>query len=142
MRKQAEIKDIMEIYKEVRDYLSNRDLKDYNEMTSKSIFITLLFVDGIYILESEKEVRDGYSDLYIKESFQYKEEVKYRYLIEFKHIKKNDYSEKELEKKKAEAKEQLEKYIKDKRLELNGERPLKKLIIITIGKKETFYEEV
>ena len=142
MRRNADVKDIMEIYARVRRELSNRDLTWYNEMTSKSIFITLLFLDGVYMLESEREVRAGYTDLYLKEGVTYKEEVNYRYLLEFKHIKQEDYTEKKLEDKKDEAKKQLEKYIKDERIQEDGVRPLKKMIVISIGKNDTIYEEL
>jgi len=142
MRRNADVKEIMEIYARVRSELSNRDLIWYNEMTSKSIFITLLFLDGVYILESEKEVRAGYTDLYLKEGVTYKEEVNYRYLLEFKHIKQEDYTEKALTSKKKEAKEQLEKYIKDAKIQEDGVRPLKKMIVISIGKNDTIYEEL
>ncbi|TYQ15686.1 UNVERIFIED_CONTAM: PD-(D/E)XK nuclease superfamily protein [Acetivibrio alkalicellulosi] len=142
MRKDANIKEIMEIYKEVRKELSNRDLTFYNEMTSKAIFITLLFVDGFYMLESEKETRNGYSDLYLKEGVTYKEEVNFRYMLEFKHIKEGDYTKEKLEQKKKEATEQLKKYIDDYKIKEDGEKPLKKIIIITIGKNDIFYQEL
>ncbi|TYQ14575.1 UNVERIFIED_CONTAM: PD-(D/E)XK nuclease superfamily protein [Acetivibrio alkalicellulosi] len=142
MRKDANVNEIMEIYKEVRKELSNRDLTFYNEMTSKAIFITLLFVDGIYMLESEKETRNGYSDLYLKEGVTYKEEVNFRYMLEFKHIKEGEYTKEKLEEKKKEAKGQLERYISDYKIKEDGEKPLKKLIIISIGKNDTFYEEL
>jgi hypothetical protein len=135
-------KDIMDIYTNIRREISNRDLINYNEMTSKGIFLTLVYTDGIYIMESEKEHREGYSDLYLKEGITYKEEVKYRYLLEFKHIKETEYTEALLEKKKEEAKKQLEKYIKDYKLQEDSEKPLKKMIIITIGKNDTYYEEL
>jgi hypothetical protein len=111
MRKDANVNDIMNIYSEVRKELSNRDLTFYNEMTSKAIYITLLFVDGIYMLESEKENRNGYSDLYLKEGVTYKEEVNFRYMLEFKHIKEGEYTKEKLEEKKKEAKEQLTRYM-------------------------------
>jgi hypothetical protein len=142
MRKDADVKEIMQIYKDVRAEISNRDLTFYNEMTSKAIFITILFVDNYYILESEKENREGYADLYLKEGITYKEEIKFRYLIEFKHIKQKEFSDEKLEKKKKEAKEQLEKYKNDYKIKEDGVRPLKKLIIITIGKNDIVYEEL
>jgi hypothetical protein len=142
MRKNADVKEIMQIYKDVRYEISNRDLAFYNEMTSKAIFITILFVDNYYILESEKENREGYADLYLKEGITYKEEVKFRYLIEFKHIKQKEYTKEKLDLKKKEAKEQLEKYKNDYKIKEDGNRLLKKLIIITIGKKDTIYEEL
>jgi hypothetical protein len=85
----------------------------------------LVHTDGVYLIESEKEANGGYSDIYVKENVLYKEYVKYRYVLEFKHIKKGnitgdfDKMSKEeivalnkdyIEVKKQEAKEQLERY--------------------------------
>jgi hypothetical protein len=111
-------------------------------MTSKSIFIALLFADNVYILESEKENKAGYSDLYLKEGVTYKEEVKYRYLLEFKHIKQKNFSAESLEAKKQEAKAQLEKYLLDNKIKEDSLKPLKKMIIVTIGKNDLEYEEL
>jgi len=42
---------------------SNRDYRLANELTIKSLFLTLLFNDALYIMESEREYRRRYPDL-------------------------------------------------------------------------------
>jgi len=42
---------------------SNRDYAHVNELTIKTAFLTLLFDDTLYIMESEAEIERGYSDL-------------------------------------------------------------------------------
>ncbi len=41
----------------------NRDYATANELTIKSIFLTLLYNDVFYIMDSEKVLARGYSDL-------------------------------------------------------------------------------
>nr|VFJ68601.1 MAG: hypothetical protein BECKFW1821C_GA0114237_101517 [Candidatus Kentron sp. FW] len=42
---------------------SNRDYAHVNELTVKTAFLTLLFNDTLYIMESETEVQRGHTDL-------------------------------------------------------------------------------
>ncbi|VFM98603.1 MAG: PD-(D/E)XK nuclease superfamily protein, partial [Candidatus Kentron sp. G] len=42
---------------------SNRDYASVNELTVKTAFLTLLFNDTLYIMESEAEIERGYTDL-------------------------------------------------------------------------------
>nr|VFJ64983.1 MAG: PD-(D/E)XK nuclease superfamily protein [Candidatus Kentron sp. DK] len=42
---------------------SNRDYAHANELTIKTAFLTLLFNDTLYIVESETEIQRGYTDL-------------------------------------------------------------------------------
>ena len=154
MRMEGNIDCIMEIYTKVINNLSSRDLTFFNEASCKSIFITLAYTDGIYLIASEREASGGYSDLYLKENITYKEYVDYRYMIEFKHIKIGDlkgdihtlsYEEfmklnKDIiEEKQKEAKEQLENYIKDYNIMNDSDRVLKKFTVVTIGKKYVEY---
>jgi len=156
MRKDADIEDIMEIYKKVVNRMSTRDLLYFNEASCKSIFITLVHTDGMYLIESEKEANGGYTDVYIKENVLYKKDINFRYILEFKHIKQgelagnfNELSEEKIlnlnkeyiNKKQEEAKNQLEKYIKDYNIVYDTVKPLKKIIIITIGRRYVKYIE-
>ncbi|HBY20160.1 MAG: hypothetical protein A2Y24_00720 [Clostridiales bacterium GWE2_32_10] len=157
MRLYADLEHIMEIYSRVINRMSNRDLLYYNEATSKGIFITLVHTDGLYLIESEKSADGGYTDLYIKENVLYKEHIKYRYMIEFKHIKEKDLKgdtknesremiiEKNqgiIEENKTKAKMQLERYMKEYNIINDSEKELKKLIIITVGRKYAVWEVV
>jgi len=157
MRIDGNITDIMTIYANVISRLSSRDLSYFNEASCKSIFITLAYTDGIYLIASEREASGGYSDLYLKENVIYKEFVIYRYIIEFKHIKvgslkgdihtlsyeeltKNNKSLIEATEK--EAISQLENYIKDYNVLHDSDKVLKKFIVITIGQKYVKYKFV
>ena len=42
---------------------SNRDYASSNELTVKTAFLTLLFDDTLYIMESEAEIERGHADL-------------------------------------------------------------------------------
>ncbi|OGO84356.1 MAG: hypothetical protein A2Y22_05250 [Clostridiales bacterium GWD2_32_59] len=162
MRKTGKVEHIMEIYERVIKRLSNRDLRHFNETSCKSIFITLVYTDGIYLIESEKEANGGYTDLYIKEGVLYKEAVNYRYMIEFKHIKEKELREVEsgelkvesekqqvldsnrelVDKKKEEARAQLYRYMEEHNVQEDSEKELKKYIVIILGKKYVEYEEI
>ncbi len=154
MRTEADIEDIMNIYEKVVNRMSNRDLLQFNEASCKSIFITLVHTDGVYLIESEKEANGGYSDLYIKENVLYKEYINYRFVLEFKHIKSKELTgdfnslsrEKLLElnqeyiaEKKKEARQQLEKYIEEHNIVYDSEKELKKIIVLTIARKYVLY---
>ena len=161
MREEGRVEHIMEIYERVIKRLSNRDLTHFNETSCKSIFITLVYTDGIYLIESEKETNGGYTDLYIKEGVLYKEAVTYRYMIEFKHIKEGELKaennelegtdEKErvianniniINKKKEEARKQLYRYMQEYNVQNDSEKELKKYIVVVLGKKYVEYEEI
>ena len=155
MRVEGSIEDIMSIYANIINRLSSRDLSYFNEASCKSIFIALAHTDGIYLMASEREASGGYSDLYLKENFTYREHVKYRYVIEFKHIKvgalQGDINSlpyeqfKELNKdliatKQKEAEQQLHNYIKDYNILNDSDRILKKFTVITLGRKYVEYK--
>ncbi len=150
MRLNKNLQPILEQYKLLLNNLSNNDLKDYDELTSKILFISLLYMDGIYLLESERQANGGRTDLYVKENFIYKEHVKYRYIIEFKHIKMSEIkgdaiketkeeilakNKDKIESLKKEAQKQIDEYIKDYNVINDSEKELEKCIIITIGQK-------
>lgn len=63
------------------------DYLDANELTIKTIFLTVLFNDTVYIMDSERPLRRGYADLTMivrTNSRQYK---LLDILIEFKYVK-------------------------------------------------------
>ncbi len=69
---------------------SNRDYRWSNELTVKTIFLSLLFNDSFYIMDSEAEMDKGYADLTMilrpdKRQFQLKD-----ILIEFKYLSLKD----------------------------------------------------
>ena len=90
--------------------LSNRDYVRFDEKYVKVIFYSICSMLGTMIVKSELEIGGGYSDILLIP----REKINERYgiLIEFKYIKQEDYEKDTsiLEKKKEEARLQLEKY--------------------------------
>ncbi len=155
MRLKGEVDDIFGIYNKFRNSLSNRDLIHYNETTSKLLFTILVQIDGVYLIETEKEAAGGYTDLYLRENVKYREAINYNYLIEFKHIKSKDIkgnlskdSQQEILRKnkqiidikKKEARKQLDEYIKERNIIKATDKEIKKLIVVTLGKQYVEYE--
>ncbi|MFW5981512.1 MAG: hypothetical protein ACOCRU_02930, partial [bacterium] len=96
-------------------------------------------------------------DLYLRENVKYKEAIKYNYLMEFKHIKSKDLkgdllkdSQEEIfqknrdliEVKKGEARKQLAMYIKEKNIFKSTGKEIRKMIVVTLGKKYLDYDFV
>ena len=105
----GDISGIIEILGTYLSNLSNRDYKNFDEKYEKVIFYSLAKMLGTMLVKSELEVGGKYSDILMIP----KEKINERYgiLIEFKYIKKEDYTEETLKQKQDEAKKQLEKYL-------------------------------
>ncbi|MEA1973975.1 MAG: AAA family ATPase [Bacillota bacterium] len=155
MRHNSNVEKIMKLYERSLNKLSNRDLTHHTEETSKGVFITLVNIDGLYLIQSEREAKDGYTDLYLREDVLYKEAIKYRYMIEFKHLKMNKLKRDDVQTETKEsliklneelieetingAKKQLDNYIEDRNIINDSELILKKLVVITLGRKYVVY---
>ena len=71
--------------------LDNRDYVTANELTLKTAFLTLIFHDIIYIVDSETAVGRGYSDLtLIRRPERWHQPELWDFLLEFKLIKLSD----------------------------------------------------
>ena len=105
----GDISGIIEILGTYLSNLSNRDYKNFDEKYVKVIFYSLAKMLGTMLVKSELEVGTKYSDILMIP----REKIDERYgiLIEFKYIKKEDYTEKLLKQKQDEARDQLEKYL-------------------------------
>ena len=156
MRMQGDITHIIQLYERVLNVMSTKDLSFFNETTCKAFFITLVFVDGIYLMASEREAGGGFSDLYLKENIQFFEEVKYRYVFEFKYIKAGDLkgllelpkleliekNKKIIQSTKKEATDQLHRYTKDYNIQNDSDRILKQYTVVVLGRKYVLVDEV
>ncbi|CAN2041917.1 AAA family ATPase [Candidatus Magnetomoraceae bacterium gMMP-15] len=69
---------------------SNRDYRWANELTIKTAFLTLLYNDILYIMDSEKELRRGYADLIMIIRPDMKRFKIFDILLEFKYVKLKD----------------------------------------------------
>ncbi|MEA1974344.1 MAG: AAA family ATPase, partial [Bacillota bacterium] len=158
MQLESNINDLMVIYENILNQLSNRDLTHHTEETSKGIFITLINTDGLYLIQSERKAKDGYTDLYLREDVLYKEAIKYRYMIEFKHLKMSELKRENIQSETKEsiinlnkqlieetingAKKQLENYMEDRNIINDSKLLLKKMVIITLGRKYVIYKVI
>ncbi len=64
----------------------NRDYRWANELTVKTAFLTLMHNEGLYIMDSEKEVRRGYTDLTMIVRPDMRRFSIFDVLIEFKYV--------------------------------------------------------
>jgi hypothetical protein len=109
--------------------LSNRDLIRFDEKYIKIMLLNGLFQSSYYIPISEREVENGYIDIFLQRN-PLQPDVKYEWIWELKYLKKAD--RRELHAKRKEALEALEKYRNSR---VFGERPnLKYAALIFIGK--------
>jgi hypothetical protein len=101
------------------------------------MLLSCLFLCPFYVPRSEYEVRDGFTDIYLKRHPR-QPTVRYEWLWELKYIKEGD--RKTLPAVREKAREQLKRYRQDG--EMAGRDDLKKAVVIFIGKKEyeVFYD--
>jgi hypothetical protein len=66
--------------------LSNRDYRLANELVIKTAFVSLLYNDILYIMDSEPEIRRGYADLVMMIRPDRRHAKVYDILIEFKYV--------------------------------------------------------
>ncbi|WP_216092582.1 PD-(D/E)XK nuclease domain-containing protein, partial [Candidatus Marithrix sp. Canyon 246] len=65
----------------------NRDYKDANELTIKTAFLTVLFNDVWYMMDSEMPVKRRYTDLTILLRPDFRHTSLQNFLLEFKYLK-------------------------------------------------------
>ena len=111
--------------------LSNCDLIQFNEKYIKTIILSYLVMSNVFRPSSEKEIENGYIDLYLERDVR-TPEAEYEWLLELKYLKKSD--EKQIEQTKTEGLKQLRRYTKSS--EFEGKKNLKKALIIFSGKSD------
>ncbi|MDM8562194.1 AAA family ATPase, partial [Candidatus Marithioploca araucensis] len=148
--------DLMEQrYFEVFD---NRDYKTANELTIKTAFLTALFDDVWYIMDSEMPSRRRYTDLTMILRPDFRHLPLRDFLFEFKHLKLSDVklsgakvkelSLTELEalepvkEKKAEAEKQLLDYQTDLKSKYGDALKLQLISVVTVGFERVLWETV
>jgi len=87
----GDISGTIEVLGKYLSNLSNRDYKNFDEKYVKVIFYSLAKMLGTMLVKSELEIGTKYSDILMIP----REKITERYglLIEFKYIKREDYSE-------------------------------------------------
>ena len=93
--------------------LSNRDLIRFDEKHLKVMLLASLFTSRLYLPNSESEVTDGYTDIYLQKHPAVSD-IKYEYVFEIKYVK-TGAPDSEIKAKREEALAQIERYKKDPR---------------------------
>jgi hypothetical protein len=119
------------VSKNVFSRISDKDLKNFDEKYIKLMLLSLLFQSETYIVMSEYETGNGYTDIFLQRNHNLPQ-VKYEWVLEIKYLKTKNA--KGLQKAQKEASEQLQRYIKAYRLE--GRPGLKTAIVVFTGKND------
>lgn len=119
------------ISKNVLKILSNRDMMEFDEKYIKVILFSYLAASRAYKANSEREVENGYMDIYLERDARMPD-IKYEWLLELKYVRKSDRNK--LEQIKADGLRQLNKYAGSGNF--TGKKDLKQALLIFIGKDE------
>lgn len=132
----GEINKFLNIVTMMLNKLSNRDYIRFDEKYIKVIMATYFMMSRIYYVKTEYEVEDGYIDIALLPRPGIN--ATYYAVFEIKYIKKEEYSEKKLQEKIKDAREEMAKYVTSQELtELSG---LKKGIIVFCKDEVVFIE--
>ncbi len=126
--------------------LSLRDLMT-GEKAHQVFWNAYLGLSNLYNIYSEKEMKQGFCDLFLVPTLAQNPNIKYSYLIELKYIKPSEYEKEDAAGKvkilHAQAAKQLNRYSQDdKVLETIGPTTLKKLILIFSGNRLVHHSEI
>ncbi|MEA3350845.1 MAG: AAA family ATPase [Chloroflexota bacterium] len=120
----------------VRDYLGG-------EKVIQGFLLAYLNVTSYFLTWSEREMGSGFADLYLEPFLARYPDMQFGYLIELKYIPRGEFSEEKMEAQIAEAKEQLEQYASDERVQDTFQDvALKKLVLVYNGWEMVHREEI
>jgi Predicted AAA-ATPase/PD-(D/E)XK nuclease superfamily len=123
------------IVTDVVNVLSNRDAKDFNEMSLKAIFVSLLHQQQFYYVHSEYETQKQYVDIFLETITG--NPVKYETAFELKYVKKGETINVKTELDKAEI--QLMNYMVTKKF---NQRPNLKAFVVLVHGTELHQREM
>ena len=126
---------LYDIVSEVIKVLSTRDAKDFNEMSLKAIFVSLLHQQQFYYVHSEFETQRQYVDVFLETVTG--NPVKYETAFELKYVKKGETINVETELDKAE--KQLMNYMVTKKFD---QRPSLKAFVVLVHGTELHQREM
>lgn len=119
----------------VRDYLSA-------EKVIQGFLLAYINVSHLFLTWSEKEMGDGFVDLYLEPFLARYPDMQFGYLIELKYIARSDYNDAKRKEKIAEAETQFNKYAHDVRIQqIATQVKLKYLILVYNGWELVYREE-
>lgn len=136
--KEGNLVPILEWVRNFLMYSSVRDKENFKEQDLKHIIHLLFTLTTQYMVYTEFPSLQGFSDVYIKNKDASMDI--YEGLLELKYLNKKDDSKSKIEKAKKEAKEQIKKYMQDKRLQAN--KNLRKYVVVFVGFEKFYVEEV
>lgn len=137
MRTNGDITSFIEFFKGLVSNLSNRDLIGMNEKGIKMILTTLFGVDGTYMVLSEQENTEGYTDIFLQKKVQYEAYTKYQWILELKYLKESERQR--LEEVRERGLSQLKSYAESVKVKQNIKpEELKQALIIVAGKKDVY----
>jgi hypothetical protein len=111
----------------VRDYLAG-------EKVIQGFLLAYLNVTDYFLPRTEMEMSKGFADIFLEPFWARFPDMGYGYVIELKYIKRGGLTEDILEKKIAEAREQLDKYAQDDHVvRAMGKGKLKKIVLVYHG---------
>jgi len=130
--------------------LGIRDLID-REKALQVFWNVYLGLNSLYVVYSEKELNQGFSDLAMVPMLLQFPAIQYSYIIEFKYLKPSDWGkegeiavpDEKIRQLVEEAKQQLNRYGQDEKFRASiGASTLKKLVLIFCGNRMVYHGEV
>ena len=135
---EANIEYLVKYVQEFLMYCSVRDKENFTERELKHVFQMMLALTAQYYVYGEYPAGQGFADIYVQKSTN--SLATYEAVIELKYLNKEKSKKANTKKLVKEAKEQLQRYLTDKRL---GEKEnLKKYVIIFEGFEKYYLEEI
>ena len=141
MQELAEDGKIDKITSKVQEFLfhcSVRDRENFNEMNLKHVFSMMLAFTTQYVVYAEYPVGQGFADMYIAKAAN--SLATFEAVVELKYLNKEKARKFNLKKSVKEAREQLERYLEDKRMK--DKENLKKFVIVFEGFDKYYIEEL
>ena len=130
----SKITELSEYVSDLLKSTDNRIFMKFDEKYIQVIYFFLLMRNNYFDIYTEYPSSYGYIDIYLQSKNKL---MKKNIMIELKYIKKQDYTDKLLEEKRKEAKEQLLNYSKDERL---GD--VCRYLVVFVGNDLKILEEV
>ncbi|GHU44292.1 hypothetical protein FACS1894111_11310 [Clostridia bacterium] len=137
----AEKGDLTGIADLVKNFLvqtGSRDTINFSEKNLKHTFSMFLSLSRQYVVHGEFPAGKGFADLLIQKS--QGSYATYEGLLELKYVKEADATEGNIQKLTEEGKEQIKRYLQDKRLQ--ERENLKKYVVIFVGFERYYLEEI
>lgn len=119
---------------------SNEDFKAFDEHRLKTVVLSCLSEQNVYLVKSEYESGGLRPDIALLDIRGEKNQVRFNYLIELKYLKKSAASEQAVENAREEARRQMRKYLRQE--EFAGDRRVKGVIYVVAKEKILWFEKM